>query len=95
MWTVDKTLYRNYLPATAEIFQKAGSIEKTVAVQAHQSLEETGWLLELADQFPFIPGVVGWIDLLSPDLDKQLTLLSKHPKLKGIRHLVQDERNDR
>lgn len=87
----NKTLYRNYLPTTAEIFQKASGVKKTVAVQAHQSLEEILWLLELANQYPFMAGVVGWVDLLSPGLVKQLLILTTYPKLKGIRHMVQDE----
>jgi L-fuconolactonase len=66
----------------------------TVAVQARQNLEETRWLLELADQNEFIKGVVGWVDLRSPELRAQLEKFSRHPKLVGVRHVVHDEPDD-
>ncbi len=45
---------------------------RCVAVQARQTLEETRWLLALADEHPFIAGVVGWVDLQSDELDAQI-----------------------
>ncbi len=63
----------------------------TVAVQAQHSLEETHWLLELAASSPFIVGVVGWVDLRSPDARSQLAEFAGNPKLLGIRHVVQSE----
>ncbi len=63
----------------------------SVAVQARQTMEETHWLLSLADQYDYIKGVVGWLDLQSPDIEKQLDFLSGNPKLVAIRHLIQDE----
>jgi len=82
-------LYRDYLPDDlAPILQRNG-VEKTVLVQASNSVEETRWLLELADANPFIAGVVGWVDLMNADIE-----LSAHPKFKGVRHLVESEPND-
>ena len=43
-------------------------VDACVAVQARQTLEETRWLLELADAHPFVAGVVGWIDLQADDV---------------------------
>ena len=65
-----------------------------VAVQARQTPAETTWLLQLADTFPFIAGVVGWVDLQSPDIERELEVLSAHPKLVGVRHIVQSEPDD-
>jgi L-fuconolactonase len=65
-----------------------------VAVQARQSLEETRWLLELADQYAFIKAVVGWVDLRSDRLPEQLERFARHPKFAGVRHVVQDEPDD-
>ena len=62
-----------------------------VAVQARQTIEETRWLLELAASSPFILGVVGWVDLQSPDVRSQLQVLAHNPKLVGVRHVVQGE----
>ena len=64
-------------------------------MQARQTLEETRWLLELADANPFIAGVVGWIDLQADDAAAQLERFGSHPKLVGVRHIVQAEPDDR
>lgn len=65
-----------------------------IAVQARQTLEETQWLLELADEHEVIRGVVGWVDLRNPAVDEHLEILCDHTKLVGIRHVVQDEPDD-
>lgn len=90
----NQILYRNYLPEHIEQILGEVRVEKIVAVQAHQSLDETRWLLELSNKFEFIAGVIGWVDLLSENIAEQLTDLAKHPKFKGVRHIVQDEPND-
>jgi len=63
-------------------------------VQARQNLEETRWLLELAQENEFIRGVVGWIDLSSPQLRDQLGDFASNKKLVGVRHVVQAEPDD-
>ena len=70
-------------------------IDACIAVQARQTLEETRWLLELADAHPFIAGVIGWIDLQAEDVVAQLEPFAGHPKLVGVRHIVQGEPDDR
>jgi len=87
-------LKRDYLPGDLEQELRKAGTTGTVAVQARQSLEETSWLLGLAGDYPFIRGVVGWLDLCSVDLDQQLKEFADHPKLVGVRHLVQDEPED-
>jgi len=82
-------LYRDYLPADLSPILAQNGIDKTVLVQASNSIAETRWLLELADKNDFIAGVVGWVDLMSADLE-----LTAHPKFKGARHLVESEPND-
>ncbi len=71
------------------------AIDACVAVQARQTLDETRWLLELADAHPFVAGVIGWIDLQADDAAEQLERFADHPKLVGVRHIVQDEPDDR
>jgi L-fuconolactonase len=58
-------------------------------------LEETRWLLELAEHEPAIAGVVGWVDLRSPKLKSQLTEFASNRKLLGVRHIVQSEPDER
>ena len=85
---------RDYLPVDLEPELRRNQLEGCVAVQARQSLEETRWLLELAESAPFIKGVVGWVDLRSPGLESQLAEFAGKPKLAGVRHVVQDEPDD-
>ena len=91
MTTEMGALKRDFLPAELEPLLKAVGFDGCVAVQARQNLEETRWLLELAGQFGFIKGVVGWVDLRSPELRCQLETFAAHPKLAGVRHVVHDE----
>ena len=84
-------LYRDYLPdELAPILQRNG-VKQTVLVQASNSVAESRWLLDLADANSFIAGVVGWVDLMSVEIDAQLDELCAHPKFKGVRHLVESE----
>lgn len=69
----------------------AANLDGCIAVQARQTIEESHWLLELAEHHSIIKGVVGWVDLRSPDVDKDLAALAEHPKFSGVRHVVQDE----
>jgi L-fuconolactonase len=87
-------LQRNFLPEDAAREMRAAAMDACVAVQARQTLEETHWLLALADAHPLVAGVVGWVDLRAPDLDAQLDALASRPKLVGIRHIVQAEPDD-
>ena len=88
-------LRRNFLPGDLRPILETHRFDGSVAVQAHQSLEETRWLLNLASENPFIKGVVGWVDLTDPQVGRMLDELQGDPKLKGIRHLVHDEPDPR
>ena len=87
-------LKKDHLPPDLLPLLQSAGFGGTLAVQARQVLEETRWLLNLSDQFPFIKGVVGWVDLRSPQLRQQLEQLAAHPKLRGVRHVVHDEPDD-
>jgi L-fuconolactonase len=87
-------LRRDFLPDDAAGQMRGAGVDACVAVQVRQSLEETRWLLQLAAEYPFIAGVVGWVDLRAADLEDQLAALTRNPKLVGVRHIVQAERDD-
>jgi L-fuconolactonase len=87
-------LYQDYLPRSLKPILEKNGVEKTVLVQASNSLDESRWLLKLASQHSFIAGVVGWVDLTSGDVDQQLTELQADRKFKGVRHLVESEKRD-
>ena len=88
-------LRRDFLPADLEPELRAAGFDACVAVQARPTVEETRWLLELADRHAFIAGVVGWADLQAADLRAQLEPFAGRPKLVGLRHIVQAEPDDR
>lgn len=88
-------LKRDFLPPDLKPELDRSGFDASIAVQARQSLEETRWLLDLAQASPFIAGVVGWVDLRSPELHSQLTGFRQNAKLLGVRHIVQSEPDDR
>lgn len=88
-------LRRDYLPDDLRREAAAVGITGVVSVQARQTLEETDWLLDLADQnWDFIRGVVGWVPLVSPTVEADLARYANRPKLKAVRHVLQDEPDD-
>jgi L-fuconolactonase len=87
-------LKRDFLPGDLEPLLRAEGLCACVAVQAAGSLEETRFLLDLADQHPFVKAVVGWVDLAAPDVERQLEAFAGRPRLRGIRHIAQDEPDD-
>jgi L-fuconolactonase len=87
-------LKRDYLPEDLQPLLKAAGFDGSIAVEARQNLEETRWLLEIAERHEFIKGVVGWLDLCSPDLPAQLERFGTHAKLVGVRHVLHDEPDD-
>ncbi len=88
-------LKRDFMPEDLDDDRKAGNIDATIAVQADQSEEETLFLLQLAQRHSSIAGVVGWVDLCSPHAAKRLKHFSQFDKLRGFRHLAQDEPDER
>jgi L-fuconolactonase len=84
-------LKRDFLPKDLAPLLHAADFDGCVAVQAQTNITATEWLLSLADQHEFIRGVVGWVDLCSSAAPADLERLSQHPRLVGIRHVVQSE----
>src|SRR5262249_28187977 len=88
-------LRRDFLPPDLASELTTTGFDACVAVQARQTIEETRWLLELADAHSFIAGVVGWVDLQADDLRATLDRVATHPRLVGVRHIVQSEPDER
>ncbi len=84
-------LRHNFLGRELEQVFSQNGVSGSVAVQARQTLDETRWLLELAQSTPAIRGVVGWAPLRDSRLEEALAPLAADPKLRGIRHVIQDE----
>jgi L-fuconolactonase len=96
-WITDAmaVLKRDFLPDELAKECDANGIDGSIAVQAAQSEEETLFLLDLAEHNEHIAGVVGWVDLRSPQFEERLRFFSQFKKLCGFRHLAQAEPDDR
>ena len=84
-------LRRDFLPGDLLKAMQGAGVDRSIAVQARQSVEETAWLLKLAGENDFVAGVVGWAPLAADGLGDFLTEYGDAPKLVGLRHVVQGE----
>jgi len=84
-------LQTDHLPEQVRPLMDAAGFDAAIAVQARQTPDETSALLAFADRHPFVAGVVGWVDLQADDGREHLAAIASHPKLVGVRHIVQDE----
>jgi L-fuconolactonase len=88
------SIRRDFLPGELKPQLESNGFQGTILVQVRQTLEETWWMLKLAEANPFILGVVGWVDLCSPELRADLESFKGKSKLVGVRHIVQAEPDD-
>ena len=89
-----RQLRRAYGPSDLAPLLENNGVTATIVVQARQELDETHSLLELAATTPWVAGVVGWVDLTSPDVAETIARVrdgDNGDRLVGIRHLVHDE----
>jgi L-fuconolactonase len=93
-----RLLRRDFLPDDLKPLLDRAGIAGAIAVQARQTLEETRWLLNLAEEesdgAAWMKAVVGWAPIAAPEFPEVLADLKQHKKLKGLRHLIQDEPDD-
>lgn len=92
-WITDdmKVIQKNFLPDDLIPILKKHEIDGCVAVQADESIRETAFLCDLAEEYKQIKAVVGWADLGSDDLDKNLDQFASQKKLKGYREILQSK----
>lgn len=89
-------LKRDFLPHDLIGELRAHEIDGCIAVQADQSEAETEFLLSLAARYDsIIRAVIGWVDLSSRDFPERLAHFAQFKKLRGLRHIVQSEPDDR
>lgn len=90
--TEDMAIIRNNFMPTDFLNAKAETpIAGCIAVQADQSEEQNHFLLSLANENDVIKGIVGWVDLLNPNLEERLSFWKNHQLIKGFRHVLQAE----
>jgi L-fuconolactonase len=89
-----EALQRDFLPQDLMREIAAAGIDGTVAVQARQTMEETRWLLKMADVCDAIRGVVGWAPIAGEEFPGVMEEFEDRPKLKGLRHVIQGEKDE-
>ncbi len=82
-------IYRDFLPPDLMAASQGTGVTGTLLVQSQPSDADTRWLLSVADTSALIKGVIGWADLAAPGAVSHITALAQHPKLKGLRPMLQ------
>ena len=90
----DPTLSRAYFPVDLAPQLADVGIARSVLVQAAATVNETEYLLGLADATETVGAVVGWVDFEASDVTETLGRLAKHPKFAGVRPMIQDIPDD-
>jgi len=88
------TIHRDFGPADLAAVGAPVGLTGCVLVQSQPDERDTDWLLELATDEPLVLGVVGWVDLASPDAPARIARLSQNPKLRGLRPMLQSLDDD-
>ncbi len=105
LWAINDTDYvwmgdehevirRDFLLKELGEVASESKIDGSVTVQARQMIEETEWLLGLANESEIIRGVVGWVPLMENAGEPYLEKYAAYQNLKGVRHVVHDEPDD-
>lgn len=88
-------IYRDFGPADLQPLLREHGVSATVLVQSMACESDTLRMLELAERMPWIAGVVGWTDLKAADAPERIARLARHPKLRGLRPMLQGLPDDR
>ncbi|MHB2167228.1 amidohydrolase family protein [Alsobacter sp. R-9] len=86
----DSVLNRPFGPADMEPLLAEAGFQGTVLVQAAPTVEETEYMLGIADATDSVRAVVGWVDFTDPAHRAHLERLARHPKFRGVRPMIQD-----
>lgn len=90
----DAILARPYGPGDLAPALARHGIAGTVLVQAAATVEETEYMLGIADATDHVKAVVGWVDFERPEHRAVLERLARHPKFRGVRPMIQDIPDD-
>lgn len=87
-------IHHDFLPDDLIPHLTRSGVDGTVLVQSLPSEDDTVFMLKLAARYSFIQAVVGWVDLKAADASERIQALATHPKLKGLRPMLQDMSDD-
>lgn len=83
-------IFRDFIPTDLDEERARATIDRTVLVQSQPDARDTEWLLMLAETTPSVGAVIGWADFRSPTAPDDIRALARHPKLRGLRPMLQD-----
>ena len=86
----DPTIYRDFSADDLRPLLRNAHIDRTILVQAAESIGETQFLLSIAEREDFVAGVVGWVDFEDPNATDHIARLAQDKKLVGLRPMLQD-----
>ncbi len=94
-WITDdmSVIRKDFLPGELLSIYQANNVEGCIAVQVNQAENENDFFLIVANQFDFIKGIVGWVDLMAFDIEDKLAYWHQFKKIKGFRHILQGEKD--
>lgn len=84
------TIHRDFGLDDLAPLLRAGGVDGSVLVQAQPSAAETAALLAVAERYDTVLAVVGWADLIADDAVERIRELARHPRLAGLRPMLQD-----
>jgi L-fuconolactonase len=95
-WMADgmEGLRRDFLIEDLRAVTAEVGVTGTIVVETERTVEETGWLSQVAASDDLIRGVVGWAPLTSPAVVAELERIASLPKMKAIRHPIHDESDE-
>lgn len=82
------------LPRDLRPLLAPAGVDNTIVIQTLPDLDETRELLRIAQDTPFVAGVIGWVELSDPSIDLILADLRNRPDgrwLVGVRYHVSSE----
>jgi len=82
-------IFRDFGPGDLAAETAGVTLTGTVLVQSQPTDADTDWMLALARDNPMVEAVVGWVDFAAPDAPERILALSRDPKLRGLRPMLQ------
>jgi len=94
-WITDDmyVIKKDFLPDDLQTILQENNLNGCVTVQVNQTEKGNEIFLNYAEQFDFIKGIVGWIDLMASHIEDKLSYWHHYKKLKGFRHILQGEKD--
>jgi L-fuconolactonase len=86
-------IYRDREPPDLKPHLDAAGVDRVIVVQAAETLAETLFTMGLARRFPWIAGIVAWVDPASPAIEEEIAALAWNPIVKGVRPVRDDNRS--